>query len=75
MTVGELIYELQKFNEDDEIYIGEYQNYGTDFAYSLRNVETNDISSFFDNDIKSAPILVMGSQLGAIMTESEVDWL
>ena len=32
MTVGELISELRRFDEDENIYVGEYQDYGCDFV-------------------------------------------
>ena len=73
MTVGELMYELERFDEDTEVYIGEYQDYGSDFAYSLTDVETNDISTFYGDDIKSAPMLIIGSQRGVIGAGNEVD--
>ena len=73
MTVGELISELRRFDEDENIYVGEYQDYGCDFVYGISDVERNGISKFYGNDIKSAPMLIMGSQCGVIGTGDEVD--
>ena len=73
MTVGELIHELQRFSEDEEVYVGEYQDYGSNFVYDVTDVERNGISKFYGKDVKSAPMLIMGSQCGVIGTGNEVD--
>ena len=66
MRVGELINELQRFSEDEEIYIGEYQTFGNDFVYTMDEVQTNGISKYYGNDKDSAPMLILGRQIGVI---------
>lgn len=73
MTVGELMHELERFDEDEDIYVGEYQDHGCDFVYSISDVERNGISKFYGDPIKSAPMLILGFQRGVITIEGEVE--
>ena len=66
MTVGELIYELQRFDENKEIYIGEYQTFGNDFVYTVDEVQENGIAKFYGKDKDDAPMMILGRQIGAI---------
>ena len=66
MTVGDLIYELQRFNEDEEVYIAEYQEFGSNFVYTTDEIQVNGISKFYGKDKDEAPMLILGRQIGVI---------
>lgn len=75
MTVRQLIEELENFDDDMEVRIGMQQNYGTDFAMSIRDVEEYDINSFYGADYK-AVVITEGGQCGAVDYDGEHDdWI
>lgn len=75
MTVRELIDMLENFDEDMEVRIGMQQNYGTDFAMRIRDVEEYDINSFYGKDYK-AVVITEGGQCGAVDYDGEHDdWI
>lgn len=68
MTVNELRDYLDDFDGDAEVYIGEYQKYGSDFAYNIDEVESDvSINGFYDDE-ENAVLITMGSQIGTICT-------
>ena len=67
MTVGKLIEMLQYFDYDMPVIIGIEQNYGTDFATKIVDVEEHNVSAFYGDDYE-AVVIKEGSQIGS------VDW-
>lgn len=65
MTVGNLIKLLKNFDEDMEVRIGMKQNYGTDFAMGIRDVEEHMVNSFYGEDYE-AVVITEGSQCGSV---------
>ena len=75
MTVRELIDMLESFDDDIEVVIGMQQNYGTDFAMEIRDVEEYDISAFYGEDYK-AVVITEGGQCGSVDYDGEhEDWI
>lgn len=75
MTVRELIDMLKSFDDDMEVVIGMQQNYGTDFAMEIRDVEEYDISAFYGEDYK-AVVITEGGQCGSVDYDGEhEDWI
>lgn len=66
MTVGELKEILEEYEEEQEVYIGQYQNYGSDFTYDIESVEVNDMRSFHGNDKDNVVLIIEGTQSGTI---------
>lgn len=75
MTVRQLIEELENFDGDMEVRIGMQQNYGTDFAMSIRDVEEHNVMAFYGKDYK-AVVITEGGQCGAVDYDGEHDdWI
>ena len=68
MTVRELIEELENFDEDMEVVIGMQQNYGIDFAYTIRDTEELPVKDW-DNEKEDMVVLTMGRQFGTVKYE------
>lgn len=70
MTVQDLIDELEALNPESEVYIGMYQDYGSNFAHGVLSVlSEHTVKAFYGNDDESATVLVMGSQYGTLDAE------
>lgn len=66
MTVGELINELEQFDEDMEVKIGMIQAHGSNFAMDISNiVEEHNIEKFYGED-ERAVILTEDGQIGIV---------
>ena len=66
MTVGELIRELENFDEDMEVRIGMIQRYGSNWAMNIDyNVEEHKISAFYGDDYRAVVITESG-QCGTV---------
>ena len=75
MTVRELIDQLENFDDDMEVRIGMQQNYGTDFAMNIVDVEEYTINSYYGTDYK-AVVITEGKQCGAVdYDEEHDDWI
>lgn len=75
MTVRELIDMLENFDDDMEVRIGMTQNYGTDFAMSIRDVEEYNVNAFYGKDYK-AVVITEGGQCGSVDYDGEHDdWI
>ena len=75
MKVKDLIDILNTYDEDMEVRIGMQQNYGTDFAMNIREVEECTVNSFYGEDYK-AIVITEGSQCGAVDYDGEHDdWI
>ena len=75
MKVRELINMLENFDEDMEVRIGMQQNYGTDFAMNIRDVEEYEIMPFYGKDY-NAVVITEGNQCGAVDYCGEhEDWI
>lgn len=75
MTVRALIRALECFDEDMEVRIGMKQNYGTDFAMEIRDVEEYGIMPFYGEDYE-AVVITEGRQCGAVDYDGEHDdWI
>lgn len=73
MTVGNLIAELQRFDENTPVVLGMIQNYGSNFAMNIdENVEMHVINKFYGNDIK-AVVITEGNQIGVVDYDDN-DW-
>lgn len=72
MTVGELINALEDYEEDMEVCIGMYQNYGSNFTYDICDeLEVNGINSFYGDDEDEVVMLIMGGQTGTIKYDDD----
>lgn len=75
MKVRELINELENFDDDMEVRIGMQQNYGTDFAMSIIDVEEYTINAFYGEDYE-AVVITEGRQCGAVDYDGRYDdWI
>lgn len=66
MTVGKLKEILEDYDENQEVCIGMYQNYGSNFTFDIRCVEVNDVKEFYGDTRKNVVMLIEGSQAGII---------
>lgn len=65
MTVKELIDILEDYDPDMEVCIGMQQDYGSNFAMEVQDVEEHGIRSFY-GDHKTALVITQGSQNGIV---------
>ena len=70
MTVRDLIDELENFDEDMEICLGMFQNYGSNFVMRIAEVEEYGISNW-DKENEHMVVLVEGRQFGTIKAEDD----
>jgi hypothetical protein len=63
MTVADLIEGLQELDQFAQVCIGMRQHYGTDFEYSIQDIET----------MKEKTYIIMGEQLGPLPDSDEDD--
>ena len=67
MTVGQLISELECYGEDQEVYIGQQQSYGSDFVYNIGEVSSDyKVNGFYEDDDDEAIIITLGNQTGTM---------
>ena len=67
MTVKELINELKKFDGDTVIKIGTRQQFGSNFAIDIKNIEELNINSFYGKNYKyKAVVIIEDMQCGTI---------
>ena len=72
MTVKGLISWLQNYDEDTEVMIGMYQDYGSDFAYTIDEIEdSKGFRSFYGDDKEDVIFLLEGEQCGVIADKDE----
>lgn len=69
MKVGRLIAELKEFNEDAEVVIAEFQDYGSDFAYGTSEVNVFHVDKFSGSGTIPCVAIVMGRQFGTPIKE------
>ena len=63
MTVREFIEE----DDNANVYIGTYQNYGSNFAYTIEEVQSGStIEAFCEEDNEDVVLLIQGDQCGVI---------
>lgn len=75
MTVRELIEELENYDDDQEVMIGQYQTYGSDWAYAISEVEAHDVRALYGEDMEDVVLLLEGRQDGTIKSDDdEEDW-
>lgn len=74
MTVGILKALLSCYDDKQKIVIGQRQNYGSDFVYTICEViQEHGVNKFYGKDIPNAVMLLMGSQIGTIKDTEEED--
>ena len=73
MTVGNLIKLLKNFDEDVEVRIGMKQNYGSDFAMKIEDIEERVINAYYGNDYE-AVVITEGSQCGVVDYDDD-NWI
>lgn len=74
MTVGELIEQLENHDPDMEVMIGMYQTYGSDFVYSIPEIQERHINGFWGvDDNEKHLLLIEGGQVGTIR-DNDDDW-
>lgn len=75
MTVGNLKAILDCYDDKQKIVIGQRQNFGSNFVYTIcEDVEENGIIKFYGKDIKDGVVmLIMGSQIGVIKDSYDND--
>lgn len=66
MTVGELKEILEDYDENQEVCIGMYQIYGSNFTYDINDIEVNDLDSFYGDNKENVVMLIEGEQSGTI---------
>ena len=82
MTVREMINALEEVvrdygeeYEDKEVVIAEYQNYGSDWAYNVNDIDAGTYSDFDkdnydeDNDEPNCVRIVLGRQIGTMQDD------
>ena len=73
MTVGQLIRELENFDEDMEVRIGMIQRYGSNFAMDIDyDVEEHNVRGFYGGSYRAA-IITEGGQCGTVDYNDEDD--
>lgn len=65
MTVRDLIDELENFDEDMEVRIGMIQNYGSNFAMNIIEVDEHKVKAWYGEDF-NAVVITEGSQIGVV---------
>lgn len=65
-TVGELIEELEQYDENKKVVIGLEQVYGSDFAYDIYSIDECPVSEFYESREYSAVVLREGRQIGTV---------
>ena len=65
MTVRDLIDELENFDEDTEVCLGMFQNYGSDFTMRIAEIEEYEVNNW-DGEDESMVVLIEGRQFGTI---------
>lgn len=65
MTVRDLIDELENFDEDMEVRIGMIQNYGSNFAMNISEVDEHKVKAWYGEDF-NAVVITEGSQIGTV---------
>ena len=73
MTVGELISILENYDEDMEVRIGMIQNYGSNFAKDIYEVEEHSINAWYEDNY-NAVVITEGSQLGTVNYSDDEEW-
>lgn len=70
MTVRELkdtIDFMFEQNPDAEVYIGEFQTYGSDFCHNISEVtDKMTMRAFYGSDDKDCVMIIQGNQCGVI---------
>ena len=72
MTVGELKAALEYYEEDLPVCIGMIQNYGSNFATELDDVDEFDVDDWEYGEEKKV-VLTQGSQIGIVCYNECVD--
>ena len=70
MTVRDLIDELENFDEDMEVVIGMIQNYGSNFAMNIMEVDEHEVSNWYKEDCRTV-VITEGNQRGYVNYEDE----
>lgn len=73
MTVKELMDILEDYDPDMEVCIGMQQDYGSNFAMEVCDVEEHGIRSFY-GDNKTALVITQGSQNGIVDYDEDSEW-
>lgn len=73
MTVRELIKELERFDEDMEVIIGMQQNYGSDFAMDIQEVESYKVDEWYGEDVEKV-VITEGQQIGTVHYNDD-EWI
>lgn len=74
MTVKELMKELSYLDEDTKIFIGQYQDYGSDFVYGIESMEEGmGVNKFYGSGLRDVALIILGSQIGVIDSDPYID--
>lgn len=73
MTVKELMDILEDYNPEMEVCIGMQQDYGSNFAMEVQDVEEHGIRSFY-GDHKTALVITQGDQTGIVDYNEADEW-
>lgn len=71
MTVRDLLDELENYDDDMEVCIGMIQNYGSNWAYTICEVEPHNVSNLDTSDNKEHVVLTMGRQFGTVRYDED----
>ena len=67
MTVKEMINYLRQFDGNREVIVGEQQRYGSDFAYSISDIDELPFESFKEwEEEREMVVINLGRQIGTI---------
>jgi len=79
MTIREMINALEQlandYSEDMKVVIAEYQNYGSDWAYNVDDIDTGIYSDFDgvdydeDDDEPNCVRIILGRQIGTMQDD------
>lgn len=69
MTVAELKEMLEDFDDEMEVCIGMQQNYGSDWAYTICDVNAFDVKDLDTSEKEEHVVLSMGRQFGTVKYE------
>ena len=73
MTVRELINELENYDDDQEVMIGQFQTYGSDWCYTISEVEEHDVNGLYGDDMDDVVLILEGRQDGTIKSDDDED--
>lgn len=74
MKVKDLIEKLKQFDENQEVMLGEYQRYGSDFAYDIGKLQIGKLEPMYSKcDNSKYLFIILGQQYGTIKDDDDFE--